>query len=188
MTCYSYCQHGGLFDQNPVKASKDLIPLKKGKSTDVYGGYNKAAATFFVFALSEELGKKKVKKELTLVPVNLMIADKFLKDDEFAVFSEAFRKKFYHLPGVHATSTRDAVIMAAGCIINCENIRQFRRNWLSLQNFFGASSIYNPKRTGDVDRMLFINSVTAPGIHGKYPGTRLIRGFMHSKLESYKFD
>ena len=110
------------------------------------------------------------------------------KDDEFAVFSEAFRKKFYHLPGVHATSTRDAVIMAAGCIINCENIRQFRRNWLSLQNFFGASSIYNPKRTGDVDRILFINSVTAPGIHGKYPGTRLIRGFMHSKLESYKFD
>ena len=100
MTCYSYCQHGGLFDQNPVKASKDLIPLKKGKSTDVYGGYNKAAATFFVFALSEELGKKKVKKELTLVPVNLMIADKFLKDDEFAVqyvcdfLDSAGKKKF----------------------------------------------------------------------------------------------
>lgn len=85
LTHYSFCQHGGLFDQNPLKASKDLIPLKKGKSTEIYGGYRKAAAAFFVFALSEELGKKKVKKELTLVPVDLMIADKFLKDEEFAV-------------------------------------------------------------------------------------------------------
>lgn len=110
------------------------------------------------------------------------------QDDEFSAFSEEFRKKFYHIPGAQATAVRDAVFMAGSCIANNTDIRSFRRNWLSLQNFFGASSIYNPLRSGDIDRMLFINSVTPAGIRSKYPGTRLLRHFMHSKLESYKFD
>lgn len=85
MTSYAYCQHGGLFDQNPVAAAAGLIPLKKGKATELYGGYNKSAASFFIFALTEEVVKNKLKKELTLVPVDLMIADKFLSNQTFAV-------------------------------------------------------------------------------------------------------
>ena len=57
LTNYAYCQHGGLFDQNPLSAAKDLIPLKKGMSTEIYGGYRKPSATFFVFALIEEKNK-----------------------------------------------------------------------------------------------------------------------------------
>ena len=85
LTNYTFCQHGGLFDQNPMPAAVGLIPLKKGVPTEIYGGYRKAAAAFFTFALTEENAKKKTKKELTLVPVDLMIADKFLKDADFAV-------------------------------------------------------------------------------------------------------
>lgn len=85
LTNYTFCQHGGLFDQNPMPATAGLIPLKNGKPTEIYGGYRKAAATFFTFALTEEIAKKKIKKELTLVPVDLMIADKFLKDEVFAL-------------------------------------------------------------------------------------------------------
>lgn len=85
LTNYTFCQHGGLFDQNPLAAAKDLIPLKQGKATEIYGGYRKAAASFFIFALTSEQSGKKVKKELTLVAVDLMIADKFLKDENFAV-------------------------------------------------------------------------------------------------------
>jgi hypothetical protein len=89
---------------------------------------------------------------------------------------------------MHATVTRDAVMMAGSCVMNCGNVRDFRRNWLALQNFFGASSVYNPKQSGDIDRMIFINSVVPAGENRKFPGARLIRGFMYSKLESYKFD
>lgn len=110
------------------------------------------------------------------------------KDDEFTMFSEEFRKKFYHLPGAQAAAVRDAVFMAGSCIVNNADIRSFRRNWLALQNYFGASSVYSPLRTGDVDRILFINSVIPAGVRSKYPGPRLLRQFMHSKLETYKFD
>ena len=84
LTSYTYCQHGGFFDQNPVSAAHGLVPLKKNKPTEIYGGYNKTAATFFVFALTTETTNNKVKKELTLIPVELLIADKFLHDEEFA--------------------------------------------------------------------------------------------------------
>ena len=88
---YSYCQHGGLFDQNPLSAAEDLISLKKGKPTGIYGGYRKPSASFFVFALTEIPGKKKTVKELTLVPVDLMVADRFLRDENVAV---EYVKKF----------------------------------------------------------------------------------------------
>ncbi|MBE6384294.1 MAG: type II CRISPR RNA-guided endonuclease Cas9 [Lentisphaerae bacterium] len=88
---YSYCQHGGLFDQNPLSAAEDLIPLKKGKPTGIYGGYRKPSASFFIFALTEIPGKKKTVKELTLVPVDLMVADRFLRDENVAV---EYVKKF----------------------------------------------------------------------------------------------
>ena len=85
LTSYSYCQHGGLFDQNPLPAAQGLIPMKKEKPSVLYGGYNKSTASFFVFAITEDLDAKKPKKELTLVPVDLMIASKFLSDESFAI-------------------------------------------------------------------------------------------------------
>ena len=85
LTNYTYCQHGGFFNQNPVSAKSGLVPLKKGRSTEIYGGYNKPTAAFFILALTEEKSKKKSKKELTLIAVDLLIAKQLLNDQSFAL-------------------------------------------------------------------------------------------------------
>lgn len=80
LTRYSYCQKGGFFDQMPVKKKDDLVPLKKGMDTTKYGGYNKSGATFFVLVAYDKGGKK----EVSFVPIELMISKQFLQDEEYA--------------------------------------------------------------------------------------------------------
>lgn len=80
LTKYLTKQKGQFFDINPVKAAENLVPVKKDRPTEKYGGYNKPTVSFFVLA-----GCKSGKKyELTLVPVTLLAADKFENDNEFA--------------------------------------------------------------------------------------------------------
>ncbi|MBQ4648230.1 MAG: type II CRISPR RNA-guided endonuclease Cas9 [Clostridia bacterium] len=85
MTMYSFYKHsgqsGGLFDQNPVSAAKDLIPLKKGKPTEIYGGYNGATIAGFILAKYKE-GKK---TQVSLIPLKLLYMAKFIADDDYAV-------------------------------------------------------------------------------------------------------
>lgn len=80
LTRYAFCRSGGLFDQMPVRASADLVPLKKGLDTEKYGGYNKPAASFFVLVGYTE-GKK---RDIMLVPVELRYANRFQANPEFA--------------------------------------------------------------------------------------------------------
>ena len=84
MTMYSFCKHsgqsGGLFDQNPVSAAKDLIPLKKDRPTELYGGYSGGTVAGFVLVKYRE-GKK---TQVSLVPLKLMNMEKFIADDEYA--------------------------------------------------------------------------------------------------------
>jgi CRISPR-associated endonuclease Csn1 len=85
MTIYSYCKHsgqnGGFFDQNPLKASEGLIPLKKDRPTEIYGGYN--GATVSGFALAKYRSGKKA--EISLVPLKLLDMTKFVADDHYAL-------------------------------------------------------------------------------------------------------
>lgn len=85
MTMYSYCKHsgqnGGFFDQNPLSAAEDLIPLKKDRPTEIYGGYNSATVTGFVLAKYKE-GKK---TQVSLVPLKLLNMAEFIADDSYAV-------------------------------------------------------------------------------------------------------
>ena len=85
LTNYTFCKHGGLFDQNPLSAGNGQTQLKKDRPIDTYGGYNNVASSFFVLALLSIKKEKTVKKELTLVPVDLLIAPRFLTDPDFAV-------------------------------------------------------------------------------------------------------
>ena len=84
VTMYSYYKHsgqnGGFFDQNPLKAAEGLIPLKKDRPTEIYGGYNGATVTGFV--LVKYLAGKK--SEISLVPLKLLDMNKFLSSDEYA--------------------------------------------------------------------------------------------------------
>ena len=79
VTCYAFCRHGGLFDQQPLKAAPGLISLKANKSVERYGGYNKSTASFFLL-VHYRLGKK---TDLMFMPVELMSVDKVLQDEAF---------------------------------------------------------------------------------------------------------
>ena len=81
LTRYAYCQKGGLFDQNPVKAGLGQVPLKQGKNIEKYGGYNKSTASFFVIAKYNRGDKK----EVSIVPIDLMISERFVREDVFAI-------------------------------------------------------------------------------------------------------
>ena len=85
MTMYSYCKHsgqnGGFFDQNPLKAAEGLIPLKKDRPTEIYGGYNGATVAGFVLAKYRS-GKK---TEISLIPLKLLNMKNFLDDDRYAL-------------------------------------------------------------------------------------------------------
>ncbi len=77
---YAFFKTGGLFDQNPVKKAAGLVPLKKGMSTEKYGGYNKAGVMFFI-PTRYKAGKK---NDIMVLPVELMHGRHFLEDEEFA--------------------------------------------------------------------------------------------------------
>lgn len=84
MTMYSYYKHsgqnGGFFDQNPLRAAQGLIPLKKDRPVEIYGGYNGATISGFVL-VKYCVGKK---SEISLVPLKLLDMAKFVADDNYA--------------------------------------------------------------------------------------------------------
>lgn len=80
MTRYSFCRHGGFFDQMPVAASVGLVPRKKGLSTEKYGGYNKPTNSFFML-VKYQTGKK---SDVMVMPVELLYADTAIKNIESA--------------------------------------------------------------------------------------------------------
>ncbi|MBR0157315.1 MAG: type II CRISPR RNA-guided endonuclease Cas9 [Clostridia bacterium] len=80
-TRYAFCRKGGLFDQMPLRARAGLVPRKAGLDTGKYGGYNKTAASFFML-VGFSTGKK---KDLMIMPVELMYKDRFLSDEAFAL-------------------------------------------------------------------------------------------------------
>lgn len=80
LTRYAFCRSGGLFDQMPVRAGQDLVPLKKGLPTEKYGGYNKPAASFFVLVGFTQ----KKKRDVMIVPVELQYAAHFNADTKYA--------------------------------------------------------------------------------------------------------
>ena len=89
LTKYQTRQKGGFFDQQPLAAgvSDSLVPLKKGLDISKYGGYNKPTISFY------SLVRYRIKKkcELAIIPVELLVADKYLSEREYA--SEYIRTK-----------------------------------------------------------------------------------------------
>lgn len=81
---YAFCRNGGLFNQNPEKASDksgSLIPRKAGLSPRHYGGYNDTTASFFTLVKHVEKGKACI----SIKPVDLIYAEQFIEDDAFAL-------------------------------------------------------------------------------------------------------
>lgn len=81
LTVYSYCKHGGFFDDNPLKAAPGLIPRKKNLPSEKYGGYNKASIAFFL-PVWYRIGKK---SDLIIMPVDLLRQDQVLAGTDSAI-------------------------------------------------------------------------------------------------------
>lgn len=85
VTRRSYEVKGGLFDQQIMKKGKGQVPIKGSderlNSIDKYGGYNKAAGTYFMLVESED---KKGNKVRTIEFVPLYLRDKIEADENFA--------------------------------------------------------------------------------------------------------
>ena len=80
-TKYSFFKKGGLFDQNPVSASKKVLtPIKKDRPTERYGGYNSAGIMFYI-PVKYRLGNK---NDIFILSVELLYGKQFLKDEAFA--------------------------------------------------------------------------------------------------------
>lgn len=83
-TVYSYRRHhgqsGGLFNQQPKTKGQDLVPLKKGLPTEKYGGYDGTTTSSFVLVKFRK-GKK---SDIMFFPVDLLVADHFFADKEYA--------------------------------------------------------------------------------------------------------
>lgn len=80
MTVYAFCRHGGLFDQQPLKKGEGLVPRKANLPSEKYGGYQRTTATFFTMALC----KYGNKRDILILPVELLVAERFLNDKDFA--------------------------------------------------------------------------------------------------------
>ncbi len=81
-TRYSYKQRGGLFDQNILKKGNGQVSIKgNSPRADIqkYGGYNRAASTYFAVV---EFNDKKGKKTRRLIPVDLYLEKKYLENPE----------------------------------------------------------------------------------------------------------
>lgn len=73
---YCYRRKGGLFNQQPKRAAKDLIPRKAGLESEKYGGYNAASSSFFTLVKYGDL--------LSLLSVPVMYAERFEHSSSFA--------------------------------------------------------------------------------------------------------
>lgn len=80
ITKYAFCRKGGFFDQMPVPAAEGLVPRKKNMPTEIYGGYNKTTASFFIL-VKYVVGKK---QDVMVMPVELLYSKQFLNDQAFA--------------------------------------------------------------------------------------------------------
>ena len=79
-TRFAFCRTGALFDLLPLKAAPGLVPLKNNLPTEIYGGYNKPAASFFM-VVKYRLGNT---ADAMIMPVELRHGDRFLSDASFA--------------------------------------------------------------------------------------------------------
>lgn len=80
-TRFAFMRKGGLFDQNPLKASDGLLPRKDGLNTEKYGGYCKSTATAFLPLAYKDKGKK----DVMIMPVDLMVAESVFSDEKVAI-------------------------------------------------------------------------------------------------------
>ena len=138
LTRYAFCRSGGLFDQQPVCAGTDLVPLKKGLDTEKYGGYNKPTASFFILVGYTE----KKKRDAMLIPVELQYANRFQTNPDFA--ESYIKKQITQIKGGKAIS--DVSILLKGRALKINTVFSFDglKMVLSGKSGGGRQIIFSP--------------------------------------------
>lgn len=93
-TRFSYCQQGGLFDQNILKKGHGQVPIKEHSArSDIekYGGYNRPTSTYFSIASYTDKKGKPVK---IIVPIDLYNESDY-RQDPAAYVAAYLRKNVY---------------------------------------------------------------------------------------------
>lgn len=123
---YTYRRKGQLFNANPERNIKGdvLVPRKKELSPEKYGGHNGTGASFFVF-VKFDVGKKTSR---AIIPVELMHADKFEHDRDFA--TQYIRQQISKLVTLKAGQSIDNIrfplgkrIIKVGTMIDIDGYR-----------------------------------------------------------------
>lgn len=114
---YAYIRKGGFFNQNAERAKEGLVPRKKGLNTELYGGYNNTTVSSFALI--------KCVNDIIIIPLELMLQDKFLADEGFAK-QYAYEKLKTILPAnkYGAITADDITFPDIHCEVNAEDMRQ----------------------------------------------------------------
>lgn len=123
LTQFTLCRKGGLFDQMPLKKKTGLIPLKKGLPTEKYGGYNKAAASFYVLA-RYTVGKK---RDVLFTPIELLDFRKYFESPESA--KECVAKS---IAGIIGKDPQNVELMLNGRILKIHTILSLDGAYMTL--------------------------------------------------------
>lgn len=81
LTKHLTCRKGGFFNQTPDANGEYLFPRKKGLDVKKYGGYNNLTVSFFTLVRYKIKGKF----EITFIPVDLLVAEKFKTDKQYSL-------------------------------------------------------------------------------------------------------
>ena len=129
LTQFTLCRKGGLFDQMPLKKKPGLIPLKKGLPTEKYGGYNKATASFYVFA-RYTVGKK---RDVLFTPIELLDFRKYFESPESA--KECVAKSIAKIIG---KEPQNVELMLNGRILKIHSIISLDGAYMTLSGKAGG--------------------------------------------------
>lgn len=137
VTQYAYCRKGGLFDQQPLKATDGLVPRKKELPAGKYGGYRKPSISFFVMA-KYKTGKK---TDIMITPIEVMWASRFLADETFA--KEYIKSRIESISGKAVSDVELPLGMRPLKINTCLLVDGFCYNISAIMNY-GTRIIISP--------------------------------------------
>ena len=132
LTQFTLCRKGGLFDQMPLKKKPGLIPLKKGLPTEKYGGYNKAAASFYVLA-RYTVGKK---RDVLFTPIELLDFRKYFESPESA--KECVAKSIAKIIG---KDPQNVELMLNGRILKIHSILSLDGAFMTISGKSGGGKL-----------------------------------------------
>ena len=108
------------------------------------------------------------------------------QSNQYKQFKESFLEKFYRTPGAYEAQGFDAVNLLAIGLSGAYNMYEFEKNWMNIRDYMGVTGSYTMLHDGNVDRTIYINSLSTFGKRLPHPIPRQIRNFQYSRLDTYK--